>query len=85
MQMTTSETGGGSVSSQNFLIGSLQAARDAQRALEMANKELLEALSNRQEEILRLSNAGKLSLTMYSPATHHVFACEKVQTKWISF
>jgi len=49
---------GSSQASEQFLIASLQSARESISGLDTANLELLEALSARQDEILRLSTAG---------------------------
>ena len=48
---------GGNVSEQ-FLIGSLKSARESISSLDVANQDLLDALTARQEEIMRLSTAG---------------------------
>lgn len=58
---------GGNVSEQ-FLIASLQAARESISSLDIANQELLDALSSRQEEIMRLSTAGMALQARYSLA-----------------
>ena len=58
--------------SEQFLIASLQAARESISSLDVANQELLDALSSRQEEIMRLSTAGMALQARYFLASFSV-------------
>jgi chromosome segregation ATPase len=58
--------------SEQFLIASLQSARESISSLDSANQELLDALSARQEEIMRLSSAGMGLQTRFQKQTERM-------------
>lgn len=63
--------------SEQFLVASLQATRQSVTDLDAANRELLDALSDAQDEILRLSTAGKELKTKYDKQYVDLQACIK--------